>query len=281
MKNFESNPNSVQFGGEHYMRAGHAQHWDLLPALGYGWEYFVGRASAYLTRVKNPELDPSKAGHFLDKLMWLIDHSLVPATYSPVQSPRIDLDTYLRNTYFPANGIAPTSLEAKAIKAVHSARTREGLVAARELCSMLEAGVSSRRDEPDLFKRQPKPEETLDPTNNWPFNAAAASPAYVQQDLPTPQAFSSGGGGDFGGGGATASWEEPAKPAKADDRTFVFGDSAIAATSVAEASESSCRASDYSSSSSSYDTSSSSSDSSSSSSSSSDSGSSGGGGGSD
>lgn len=285
------NPNTVQFGGDHYIRAGHNQHWDMLPSLGYGWEYYLARASAYLTRVKDPELDPQKAGHFLDKLMWLIEQDLVPATFRPTGTPNVDLDSYMRETYLPANGIMPASLEGRAIVAIMSARTLGDLRKARDLCSLLEAGTSSR----DMFvpapqaKAEAKAEDPLSP--GWPFVAGAAA-GYVDQDAdaerPTPKAFSSGGGGDYAGAGATSAWEEPKK----DERTFVLADSAIAATSYAEReerpndphddltpgadstdrsgsmAEESCRASDYSSSdsgSSSSDSSSSSSDSSSSS----------------
>lgn len=139
---YSDNPNAVQFGGDHYHKAGHAQHWDLLNQIGYGWEYYTGRATAYLTRVKNPDLDPSKAGHFLDKLVNLINNDLAPPYFVPTQGPRIDLGRYLRETYFPANAIVPTSLEARAIEAILSARSRDDLVAARDLCSQLEAGAT-------------------------------------------------------------------------------------------------------------------------------------------
>lgn len=262
--NYESSPNSVQFGGDHYHRAGHNQHWDMLYQLGYGWEYYLARASAYMTRVKDPELDPSKAGHFLDKLVWMIDNGLVPATFAPSRPPRVDIERYLKDTYFPANGIDPLSLEARAIRAIHSAYTREGLRTARDICSQIEAGVSARPDTP-VHKARPDPATTLNPMAPWPFGDATGR-GYVDQDAdrdksPTPQAFSSGGGGDFGGGGATASWGEP-KPAdepRQDNRMFSFGDDAIAASTdrpVESCSRSSYDTSSDSSSSSSSDSSS-------------------------
>lgn len=246
MDTFERNPNAVQFGGDHYHRAGYHQHWDLLAMLGYGWEYYTGRASAYLTRVKDPELDPSKAGHFLDKLVWLIDTGHFPATFQPTGTPSIDLDNFLRDSYFPANGIVPTSLEAKAIKAILSARNREHLRAARDLCSQLEAGVSS--SDRDMFNNggtlKHDPNHTSE--GGWPFTPVATG-SYVDQDTPPPVGLVpivSGGGGDFGGGGAEGDYKPDTPQAEADNRSFVYGDSAIAATAERPVDES-CRREDY------------------------------------
>lgn len=228
---FERNPNSVQFGGDHYHRAGNNQHWDMLPMLGYGWEYYLARASAYLTRVKDPELDPSKAGHFLDKLMWLINVGGVPGTFKPNRPPNVDLDHYLKEVYFPANGIVWSSLEGRAIRAIHRATTVQDLVFARELCSQLEAGVAVRRNEPPpLRKSDSYVQPVVDPlTPGWPFDQREKA----EQESPTPPKFSTGNGGDYAGAGAEGSWsDKPSTPQEEhENRTFVFGDSAVAAAS--------------------------------------------------
>lgn len=234
--NYETNPNAVQFGGDHYNRAGDHQHWDLLTYIGYGWEYFTGRATAYLTRVKNPELDPSKAGHFIDKLVWLIDHGYVPGTFVPTTTPRINLESYLQFKYFPANGIVSTSLEARAIRAILSARTREHLRTARDICSQLEAGVSAASNGPH---HRAIPEPHNEPVAAWAFPNEPTGRGYVEQDSPTPSTFSTGGGGDYAGAGATASWKPDTAAEEHANRTFVYGDSAIAAASHADNEESS------------------------------------------
>lgn len=128
------NPNTVQYGGDHYIGAGNLQHWDMLPVFGYGWEYYVGRATAYLTRVKQPELDPKKANHFVDKLVWLIDNGLVPPAYDNHTTRTVaELNHYLADVYFPANNIRITSKEAMAISALMFARTRADLLAAKHI----------------------------------------------------------------------------------------------------------------------------------------------------
>jgi hypothetical protein len=138
------NPNDIQHGGDHYKRAGSFQHWDSLPACGWGWEYYIGRATAYLTRVKDEVLDPQKALHFIDKLLHLIDTGAVPEVFQTTQgtrfvadggnvpaSKRVDVEGYL-NLYYGANGIRPGSDEAEAIRMLMMARTPEDLRAARE-----------------------------------------------------------------------------------------------------------------------------------------------------
>ena len=113
------NPNEIQHGGDHYKKAGNAQHWDMLPHCGFGWEYYIGAATKYATRVKDPENDPKKIVHFIDKLIWLIEQGLVPPEFQTVggkrdfdfgsvpYSKRVYVNDWLRNVYFPANGINP------------------------------------------------------------------------------------------------------------------------------------------------------------------------------
>ena len=82
------NPNEIQHGGDHYKKAGNAQHWDMLPHCGFGWEYYIGAATKYATRVKDPENDPKKIVHFIDKLIWLIEQGLVPPEFQTVGGKR-------------------------------------------------------------------------------------------------------------------------------------------------------------------------------------------------
>lgn len=138
-------PNEIQIGGDHYKKAGDRQHWDMLPACGFGWEYYIGIATKYLTRIKDKELDPAKALHVVDKLMWLIDNGLVPSVFQTTkgnrlhadggtlpQSQRVDVEGYLV-LYYKANGIDPESTEAKVIYGLMLARTRDDLEAVRDL----------------------------------------------------------------------------------------------------------------------------------------------------
>lgn len=58
-----------QYGGDHYKTS--AQHWNELPVMGYGFEYYTGQASKYLTRwrKKNGLPDLLKGQHFIEKLL--------------------------------------------------------------------------------------------------------------------------------------------------------------------------------------------------------------------
>lgn len=144
-----NNPNAVQHGGDHYKKAGASQHWDMLPVFGYGWEYYVGRATAYLTRVKQPELDPSKASHFVDKLLWLIDHGLVPPVYRR-HGNRTDeeLHHYLATMYFPANNIQLRSREASAITTLMFANDSADLMAAKAAIKLIDEAANAPKEVP-------------------------------------------------------------------------------------------------------------------------------------
>lgn len=134
-----TNPNDIQHGGDHYKRAGQSQHWDMLPVFGYGWEYYIGRATAYLTRVKQPDLDPKKAGHFVDKLIWLIDNGWVPPSFAPhTYRTKAELRHFLVDTYLPANNIRLTSPEACAITLLMFATNRADLVEAKTVIDRIE-----------------------------------------------------------------------------------------------------------------------------------------------
>jgi hypothetical protein len=147
------NANDIQIGGDHYRKAGNSQHWDKLPHVGFGWEYYVGRATAYLTRVKNTDEDPQKAGHFVDKLVELIDAGLVPREFQTTQGKRLNCDTgrgnvdvvyYLEKEYFPANGIRVDSDAAEAIRVLMTARTKDDLIVARERIARIEAAATDK-----------------------------------------------------------------------------------------------------------------------------------------
>lgn len=224
-------PDNIQHGGDHYVKIGEHQHWNMLPICGFGWEYYIGRATAYLTRVKEPQLDRDKAVHFIDKLISLVEQKMVPATLNSAEWPKVaSIEQYLRTVYFPANHIERNSTAAKLITALMTAHTLDDLRAARRIA--------------EEYERRPSPAETTKAYSNWPFSEPDPEPTteYVDQDRTPPEPelpFASGQGGDFAGAGATSSYAEPAT-------------------------DNSCRASDYSSSSSDSSSSSSSSDSSSS-----------------
>lgn len=62
-----------QVGGAHYK--GGYQHWNFLPDIGFGPEYYIGCATKYVTRhaSKNGAQDVEKAIHFAEKLVELCD----------------------------------------------------------------------------------------------------------------------------------------------------------------------------------------------------------------
>lgn len=65
-----------QIGGSHYKVSDEsAQHWNLLPTLNFGHEYYTGQASKYLTRwrKKNGLPDLLKGQHFIEKLLDLAE----------------------------------------------------------------------------------------------------------------------------------------------------------------------------------------------------------------
>lgn len=62
------NPNDMQVGGNHYMKQGPIQHWDVMIKLGA--DYLTGCATKYVSRLESkdtPATNLSKARHFLIK----------------------------------------------------------------------------------------------------------------------------------------------------------------------------------------------------------------------
>lgn len=184
------NPNDIQHGGDHYQKAGEDQHWDSLWFCGFGWEYYLGRATAYLTRVKDVALDPPKALHFVDKLVHLVENGNVPAVFQTTKGTRlacdggnvaygsrVDVEGYLNSRYFPANNIDPTGDEAEAIMRLMMARTLDDLRTAREPIRRMVAAVT------------PSPEAATAPQGPAADAVAAlasaeAGPGYTNQDRP-------------------------------------------------------------------------------------------------
>lgn len=150
-----NHPNEIQVGGDHYRKAGNLQHWDMLPDCGgFGWEYYVGMATKYLTRVKDKALDPGKAGHTIDKLISLIDEGRVPAEFQSTQGTRINCDAggrkvdvpYYLEGYFTANRLDPAGDEAKAISVLMQARIKDDLIMGREFIRRLEPALAPAVD---------------------------------------------------------------------------------------------------------------------------------------
>jgi hypothetical protein len=114
-------PNAIQHGGDHY------------------------RASAYLTRIKDPELDPKKAVHFLDKLIHLVNNDKLPSAFYPTMRYAMptpeEAEDYF-SAYFAANSIEPDSLRAQGIREIARVRTMRDLRQARETTARF-AGMES------------------------------------------------------------------------------------------------------------------------------------------
>lgn len=137
-------PNKVQHGGDHYKKA-EIQHWDMMAEVGCGWEYYIGCATKYLTRVKDVENDPKKALHYVDKLIWLTQRGKVPLLFKSTQGLRkgvdedyavrgnklVDMDEFL-GWYFTANDLDPDGDKAKAISLLLKAFTVGDLRNARK-----------------------------------------------------------------------------------------------------------------------------------------------------
>jgi hypothetical protein len=140
------NPNEIQHGGTHYKKAGNLQHWDSLLACGFGWEYYIGAATKYLTRIKDTVLDPSKAGHFIDKLIWAVENGYTTERFQTAQQFRINCDAAGRRVdvpqyltdYFEANDIDPASLAAHAISTLMQATHLDDLKVARAIIAEME-----------------------------------------------------------------------------------------------------------------------------------------------
>jgi hypothetical protein len=79
-----SDVDAVQHGGKHYKTA--YQHWNLLPAIGFGLEYYLGCATKYVVRhrSKNGRQDVEKAIHFMQKAVELLREGLVPPQRVPM-----------------------------------------------------------------------------------------------------------------------------------------------------------------------------------------------------
>jgi len=94
--------NAIQHGGSHY-KADY-QHWDLVADLQLN--YYVANATKYVTRhrKKNGREDILKAGHYLEKLIELIEHDRMPP---PIEPPHLVMiaRSEMLNRFFDANDI--------------------------------------------------------------------------------------------------------------------------------------------------------------------------------
>ncbi len=72
----------VQYGGKHYKT--NYQHWNLLPNIGFGLEYYLGCATKYIVRhrEKNGAEDVLKAIHFMRKAIELLEANKVPRRFT-------------------------------------------------------------------------------------------------------------------------------------------------------------------------------------------------------
>lgn len=73
--------NDIQFGGNHYKRGGNYQHWDWVAFAQLN--YYEACATKYVSRHRNKNgmEDLNKAGHFVQKLLELVDAGHVRAIY--------------------------------------------------------------------------------------------------------------------------------------------------------------------------------------------------------
>ena len=94
--------NDIQIGGAHY--TAEYQHWDLV--ADFQLDYYRANATKYMTRhrAKNGLQDVQKAGHYIDKLMELIEQRRMP---SPRELPhRIHIAMIKQaNDFYVANKI--------------------------------------------------------------------------------------------------------------------------------------------------------------------------------
>jgi hypothetical protein len=113
MEKTMSNTDAVQHGGDHYKNG--YQHWNLLPDLLFGPEYYIGCATKYVTRheKKNGREDILKAIHFTEKLIELCEQGVLYPRQWP-ESMRPAALAHL-SQYALANGLDENSMEIKAI----------------------------------------------------------------------------------------------------------------------------------------------------------------------
>ena len=67
----KKDPNGYQIGGDHYRRT-KTQHWDFVRAMDL--DFFLGTATKYLARHKDPDADARKCLHYLSKAASLNIH---------------------------------------------------------------------------------------------------------------------------------------------------------------------------------------------------------------
>lgn len=222
------NPNDIQHGGDHYKKAGSEQHWDSLWFCGFGWEYYLGRATAYLTRVKDTALDPSKALHCVDKLVHLVENGNVPAEFQTTKGTRlvcdggrvpygerVDVEGYLETRYFPANSIDPAGDEAAAIKQLMMARTLDDLRTAREpILRMVAAATPSAAPAPPPAGPAADAVAALAGTPTATALVGDAGPGYTNQDGPAILGAGIGGADSWAAGSGAETPPPTPKPRK-------------------------------------------------------------------
>ena len=85
-------PDDIQITGDHYKVK--QQHWNMLAEIGFGWEYYIGNATKYLTRAhkKGGLADLLKAEHYTVKLCDLVNAGTLPAEFETTCSKRYMID---------------------------------------------------------------------------------------------------------------------------------------------------------------------------------------------
>lgn len=147
MSTKKNNADQKQVSGDHYKSA--SQHWNLLPALGYGHEYYTGQAVKYLSRwrKKNGVRDVLKAQHFIEKLIELVDEhgdKYLPSDIIREDEHRLLVaQTYKKHLFkfFDANDVDNDT--AAVCISVLFANSKSMLVEAAEQCNILASRARS------------------------------------------------------------------------------------------------------------------------------------------
>lgn len=135
--------NDFQHGGVHYSAP--YQHWDMV--VDFQLDYYRANATKYLTRhrKKNGLEDVEKSGHYVDKLIELIDQK----RFNPLQVIPSSIETAMFRMsirYFESNKIVD-SIDTYALTALMITHDVSGLSSARALINELKA----------WYAAQPKP----------------------------------------------------------------------------------------------------------------------------
>lgn len=192
-------PDDIQITGDHYKVK--QQHWNMLAEIGFGWEYYIGNATKYLTRAhkKGGLADLLKAEHYTVKLCDLVNAGTLPVEFETTCSKRymidaktkygtgVDIEAMMPG-YCEANGMG-SPMESSASAALVTliiARTLTDLQMALEF---IRTAIAETRTSEDTIAEM----KGFGTIKTGGFGGADPSSAYIDQARDTGPAVSVSG----------------------------------------------------------------------------------------